>query len=83
MPQITMTTSNGRNGVTPGRSRVTVRTTWEQIVGAFEVPSRQPRMYLKKHTRGEYARKLRQLEALARQLERDHNKGGQLPLLVA
>ena len=83
MARSTMTTSYGRNGITPGRSRVTVRTEWEQIVGSFEVPSRQPRMYLKKHTRGEYARKLNQLQALARQLERDHAKGGQLPLLVA
>lgn len=83
MPQTTMTTSNGRNGVTAGSSRVTVRTEWGQFVGRFEVPSRQPRMYLKKHARGEYAKKLRQLEAIARQMERNHAGSGQLPLLVA
>lgn len=82
MPVVTMTTSNGRNGVTPGRSRVTVRTVWLQVVGQFEVPSRQPREYVKKHPKGRYACRLRQLEELAKQLERDAG-GGQLPLLVA
>lgn len=83
MPIVTATTANARNGITSGRSRVTVRTEWLLLVGSFEVPSRMPRAYLKKHTRGTYAKKMRHLEAVARKLERDQHHGNQLPLLIA
>lgn len=82
MPIVTMTTANGRNGITPGKSRVTIRTDWLQVVDRFEVPSRQPRKYLDKHSGGQYAARLRKAERLARQIEKT-NQTGQLPLLVA
>lgn len=82
MPKVTCTTGNERNGVTPGRSRVTVRTDFDMVVDRFEIPSRMPRMYFKKHPRGEYAKRKNRAEKIAQQLERNY-QNGQMPLLVA
>lgn len=82
MPKVTTTTANARNGITPGRSRVTIRTDFGALVDRFEIPSRMPKMYFLKHPRGEYARRKNRAETLARKLEKDH-QAGQLPLLVA
>jgi len=81
VPKITCTSANGRNGVTPGRTRVTVKTDYMVLVDCFEVPSRQARNYLQEHRAGVYARRLESAEKLAQQLERD-NARGQMPLLV-
>lgn len=82
MAKFTCTSSNNRNGVTAGRTRVTVYTDFMAVVDRFEIPTRQARKYFKKHPHGEYARRLREADALAKQLEREYQRG-QMPLLIA
>lgn len=78
----TCTNGNGRNGVRPGASRVTVYTEYAVIVDRFEVPARNGLDYCKRHPRGEYARRLKVARETARRLDREWKGSGQLPLIA-